>query len=180
MRVEFGSLNSVTQSSPIWSVGDPLGEDVGETDHVRHGEREAAALPRDVDPGVRAMRERDGARERRHPVGERPLGRVEEDADEGRPKGHHLALERRKRSRGPADVRVDVLIELDAEPVEGADAERGREDELGLTGGPRHAVAGVDRRSRERRNRERRKRPDQSPSSHCAPLLPGVANLETF
>ncbi len=151
---------------------DPLGEHVGEPRHVGERERDAAALPRDVDPGSRSLRERHGALERVHPVGERPLGRVEEDPDERGSEPHDLVLERSQPGGRPAEVRVDVLVELDAEAVESADPLRRCEHELGTrSGAVRRLLTTLERQCRERSEDAHRNKPDcPTNSAHGVPF----------
>ena len=153
---------------------DPLGEHVGEARHVGERERDAAPLPRDVDAGARPLRKRHGSFERLHAVGERPLGRVEEDPHERRPEGHYLALEHRQGGGRPADVRVDVLVELDAEAVEPADALGRGEQGLGAGDAPAPPTRGHPAGRAGRAPRPRTSQPTCSPDDlGPRPSFPG-------
>jgi hypothetical protein len=101
-------------------VVDDACEEVGELRHVRQRERDAAPLPGDVDPRAGALREHHGPVEGVHPIRVRPLGRVEEDADELRLQPVDQRVVRCDVGRRPTDAGVDVLVQLPAEADEAA------------------------------------------------------------
>ena len=68
-----------------------------------------------------AVRELDRSDERLHPVRVRPFARVEEDADELWFERDHLRLEVGEIGWRPADLRVQVLVELAAVAAEAPD-----------------------------------------------------------
>ena len=89
---------------------------VREPVHVVHRELERAALPGDVDVGSRAIRQAHRLLEGAQTISVRPGRGVEEDANELRIERDDLRLDAVEPWRRPADLGIQVLVQLPPKP----------------------------------------------------------------